>query len=60
MKKIESNRNTSWEYELNSEKELLHHDFEVLPNGNILSMVWERIDDDEYNNLAIVEQARLL
>jgi hypothetical protein len=33
----------TWEYEINSEKELMHHDFTILPNGNILVLVWERI-----------------
>ena len=31
-----------WEYIVNTENELLHHDFEILPNGNILLMIWER------------------
>ncbi len=33
-----------WEYELNTPDEILHHDPELLPNGNILMPVWERID----------------
>lgn len=30
-----------WTYELSSEDALLHHDFEVMPNGNILVLAWE-------------------
>ncbi len=32
-----------WEYSIVSENELAHHDLTKLPNGNILTLVWERI-----------------
>ncbi|MCB9897648.1 MAG: aryl-sulfate sulfotransferase [Planctomycetes bacterium] len=32
-----------WFYELANEQQVLHHDFEVLPNGNILAIVWEYV-----------------
>jgi len=31
-----------WDYEYSSEWHLLHHDVEMLPNGNILMNAWER------------------
>jgi hypothetical protein len=31
----------SWSFELADEMHLLHHDFEPLPNGNILMIAWE-------------------
>ena len=31
-----------WEFEYSSSEVLLHHDIEVLPNGNVLMIVWER------------------
>jgi len=31
-----------WEWELATNNEILHHDLEVLPNGNILMMAFER------------------
>ena len=31
-----------WDYLFASETHLLHHDFEMLPNGNILAIAWER------------------
>lgn len=34
-----------WEYTLNSDDFILHHDVEMLPNGNVLLLVWERIDE---------------
>ena len=42
LKKLTPNGNLDWEYEINNEKELAHHDFEIMPNGNILILVWER------------------
>jgi len=33
-----------WEYILADDNFIIHHDVEMLPNGNILMMVWERID----------------
>jgi len=47
LKKFDDNGNLLFEYELNTIKELLHHDFEVLPNGNILLMVWESFSVEE-------------
>ena len=34
---------TNWEYEYASEDYLAHHDVELLPNGNVLFLAWERI-----------------
>lgn len=31
-----------WDFEYNSDKYLLHHDIERLPNGNILMIAWEK------------------
>ncbi|MDG1912725.1 MAG: aryl-sulfate sulfotransferase [Flavobacteriaceae bacterium] len=44
LRKLSPTGETIWEYIVNSENELLHHDFEILPNGNILLMIWERYD----------------
>ena len=30
-----------WKFELANEQRTLHHDFEVLPNGNILAICWD-------------------
>jgi hypothetical protein len=37
--------NIEWEYSLSTADFILHHDVEMLPNGNILVLVWERIDE---------------
>ena len=36
-----------WAYELNTTTERLHHDVEVLPNGNILMIAWEQRSAEE-------------
>jgi hypothetical protein len=33
--------NMVWDFKLANEKELMHHDIEVLPNGNILAITYE-------------------
>jgi len=36
-----------WDYEYASDKYLLHHDIEYMPNGNILMIAWETKDREE-------------
>ena len=43
LKQFDANGQLQWEYELNTPNFLMHHDFTVLPSGNILALVWERI-----------------
>lgn len=33
----------SWEMKISDENQIAHHDVELLPNGNVLAIVWERI-----------------
>ncbi|MBK8976138.1 MAG: aryl-sulfate sulfotransferase [Planctomycetes bacterium] len=33
-----------WEYRLDSNGLVMHHDFALMPNGHVLLIVWERID----------------
>ena len=39
--------NLIWEYTYSSPDYHLHHDLEVLPNGNVLMIAWERKSDTE-------------
>ena len=39
--------NLIWDYKMANEKELLHHDFEIMPNGNILAIAYEVVTADE-------------
>ncbi len=34
---------TAWEFDYSKEGHTTHHDVELLPNGNIITIVWERI-----------------
>lgn len=51
LKKISPLGGLDWEFELNTEQYLLHHDFEMMPNGNILLLVWERFSSEEALNM---------
>lgn len=42
---INPDSSIDWEYILADDNYLIHHDVEMLPNGNILMMVWERIPE---------------
>ncbi len=39
--------NMLWDYEYATETELIHHDIEILPNGNILAISYEVITPEE-------------
>ncbi|WP_026753931.1 aryl-sulfate sulfotransferase [Sediminibacter sp. Hel_I_10] len=39
--------NIEWEYINSDDNQLSHHDVELLPNGNVLFIVWERITAEE-------------
>ncbi|NER10503.1 Arylsulfotransferase (ASST) [Muriicola jejuensis] len=36
----------TWNFNYSSEEAETHHDVELLPNGNVLAMVWERVTQD--------------
>lgn len=42
--------NLIWSFELNNDQFRLHHDIEVLPNGNVLMIAWENKSDVEAIN----------
>lgn len=39
--------NLLWEYEIDDERHLSHHDIEMLPNGNILILAWDKKTSEE-------------
>ncbi len=41
---VNPDMSVDWEFEYSSSDYIAHHDVELLPNGNVLIMVWERID----------------
>jgi len=42
-----------WDYQFASEAHLLHHDVEVLPNGNILAIAWEAKSREEARQVGL-------
>ena len=44
---LDPNSNTIWQYEVNTDSTLSHHDVELLPNGNILIIALELISAQE-------------
>lgn len=47
LEEFDGEGNLIWEYEYASNDDLAHHDIEVLPNGNILIIAWEKITKQE-------------
>ena len=45
VKIMNLNGDVEWEYTLSNSDFILHHDVEMLPNGNVLLLVWERIPE---------------
>ncbi len=43
IQKVDWDGNLLWDFKYASENHLQHHDFELLPNGNILLIAWEKI-----------------
>lgn len=54
IRKISKEGNTIWEYRISDENEIAHHDIELLPNGNILALVWTRIDKQIANEVGFM------
>lgn len=50
---LDWNSQVLWDFQLASPTEQLHHDFQVLPNGNILLLVWE-----DKSSLGAISQGR--
>lgn len=41
IREMDWDGNVTWEYVLSDDARCLHHDVKVLPNGNVLAIVWE-------------------
>lgn len=53
LRRVTADQQTLWEYTIASKTELAHHDVELLPNGNVMTIVWEKIPlDKACTNLA--------
>jgi hypothetical protein len=47
IRKINTSNQVVWEFEISSENEITHHDLELMPNGNLMVLVWHRIRKEE-------------
>jgi len=47
IEKLDWDSNVVWSFTLSSATQVMHHDIEPLPNGNILAIVWERKTREE-------------
>ena len=54
IKLFEFDGSLKWEYSIADDNFLAHHDVEMLPNGNIIVMVWERITVEEAQKAGII------
>ena len=54
---LDHNSNVVWTYEVNTDSEVSHHDVEVLPNGNILMIIAELIDEATATNNGCMSEA---
>jgi len=50
---IDTDGSIYWEYTYSTENYIAHHDVEMLPNGNILFLAWERLNVDDAQQLGI-------
>ncbi len=44
---IQKDGTIDWNFEYSTEDYIIHHDVELLPNGNVIALVWERIPTEE-------------
>ncbi|MEX1187692.1 MAG: aryl-sulfate sulfotransferase [Bacteroidia bacterium] len=47
LERFDWNGDLTWSYTISTANNCMHHDFKVLPNGNILVIVWDRYTYDE-------------
>lgn len=47
IKQMDWDGNTVWQYDLGDDTQRQHHDIEVLPNGNVLAIVWVEKTQEE-------------
>jgi len=57
---LDPSSNQIWEILINSDSSVLHHDIEILPNGNILAIVAELIDSVDLVNAGSISKSKRL
>ena len=56
LRHVTADQQILWEYTIASKTELAHHDLEHLPNGNLITIVWEEISTEEAQALGAQTQ----
>lgn len=56
LRRVTADQQTLWEYTIASATELAHHDVILLPNGNVMTLVWEEISTAEAQALGAQTQ----
>lgn len=51
VERLDLDGEVSWFFEYSTDQHLLHHDFELLPNGNIIMSAWEVVSEEVAINL---------
>ena len=54
IKLFNNDGSLKWQYKIADDNFLAHHDVEMLPSGNILVMVWERITVEQAHQAGII------
>ncbi len=57
---LDKDGTVEWSYEYSNEDHIAHHDSEILPNGNILFLSWEKKSVDEANNAGFSEGTEVI
>ena len=57
---IQPNGELSWSYEYSSADHIAHHDAELLPNGNILFLTWEKKTVEEGNEVGFTPDTEVI
>ena len=56
LRRVTADKQTLWKYVIASETELAHHDLEILPKGNVMTIVWEEIPIEQAQALGAQTQ----
>ena len=54
MRKINTQNKILWEFKISNNNEIAHHDIQLLPSGNILTLVWNRVTKEEAAKLGYI------
>lgn len=60
---VRPDSSVEWNFDISTDELICHHDVELLPNGNVITLVWEQMSVEEATeagsdlNLAIVPEA---